>query len=279
MSLLAQPAAPIWHSNPSITRQMPRYAADIALAFFSQHPAAQWRGRHAFTGGEIIFPDPARACDLAKEAAALADAGRDHARAITLADDALRLDFTGPVAVRGKVYLAASNDAPYRASVLYVIGLVLYGRKLWQEACAAYQASAQIDPLLCWHLNDFAWMAATAPDPQAHAGLLAVKLAEHACAISGWGHWSFLGTLAAAFARSGDFDRAMAWQRIAVQLAASDEREVETARLRSFEAGEPLVEHKDPAKGNDLGGLAKLDARQLLFTARELIGLVAPPIH
>ena len=61
MSSLAQPAAPIWHSNPSITRQMPRYAADIALAFFSQHPAAQWRGRHAFTGGEIIFPDPARA--------------------------------------------------------------------------------------------------------------------------------------------------------------------------------------------------------------------------
>jgi hypothetical protein len=72
------------------------------------------------------------------------------------------------------------------------------------EAAAVYHAAAHLDPLFAWHLNNMAWMAATATDTRAHAGPFAVARAEMACAVSGWGCWRFLGTLAAAFARAGD---------------------------------------------------------------------------
>lgn len=256
--------------------------SDTPLTFFSSQPIDKWTGRHSFADGEIIFPDPMRACDIAKEAAALVDARGDVGRAVRLADDALRLDYDEAPGRRAEIYRTAGNDGPFRALMLYAIGVILKRRRLWREAGAVYHASAQIDPLLCWHLNDFAWMAATAADPDAHAGPLAIKLAEHACAASGWGYWSFVGTLAVAFARCGDFDRAIAWQRVALQLAPCEKSEKEAARMENFKAGKPWVELEIDPNDEATGfvvDLMRMDPRELLYRANELIEGVARTVQ
>src|SRR5262249_44101920 len=160
------------------------------------------------------FPDPKRARAMASEAKQVADADHDIGKAIRLLDEALRLDYEAALddgvslAQRTEAYLTAGRDEQLRALRLYHIACRLRDLELPREAGAVYQAAADLDPLFAWHLNNSAWIAATWPDVRAQDGRVAVTLAATACEISGWACWCFVGTLAAAFARAGDFRRA-----------------------------------------------------------------------
>ena len=57
-------------------------------------------------------------------------------------------------------------------------------------------------------LDELAWLLATNPDPNARDGTEAVRLAEHACDLTGRKIAALLDTLAAAYAETGDFPRA-----------------------------------------------------------------------
>jgi hypothetical protein len=75
---------------------------------------------------------------------------------------------------RLKAYDARGREESRRSVLLYHLG-VRFGRlKLWNEAGAVCRAAAELDPFFVWLLN-FAWMAATATDPQAHACDLATS--------------------------------------------------------------------------------------------------------
>ena len=156
------------------------------------------------------------------------------------------------------------------------IGIILARVKLWREAAFVYQAAADLDPLFAWHLNNLAWMASTASDVRAHAGQYSVVAATRACEISGWACWCFIGTLAAAFARAGDFRRAAEWQRISLRLAPEREKAEAQEMLRQFETGEAHVDHdRKPAAGGPGPSdeeLAQIDVEALLSRAKELIG-------
>jgi hypothetical protein len=149
--------------------------------------------------------------------------------------------------------------------------------ELPREAGAVYQAAADLDPLFAWHLNNFAWMAATSPDLRANDGQLAVTLAARACEISGWGYWCFLGTLAAAFARAGEFRRAAEWQRISSRLARGRQQDKARRMLRHFEAGEAYVDlDLKPAAGGcrpSRDEVSEINVQQLLAEAQKLIGM------
>ena len=109
-----------------------------------------------------------------------------------------------------------------------------------------------------------------------------VAAAEWACANSGWGCWSFLGTLAAAFARENDFERAVAWQRVSLQLTPEPQRHCAEFELGEFERGRPYIDNKRKVSaGAEITDeeLSQLNVRDLLLKANELITAARTVIH
>ncbi|MFU8816921.1 MAG: hypothetical protein ACNA7W_16355 [Pseudomonadales bacterium] len=103
-------------------------------------------------------------------------------------------------------------------------------------ARAAAQSSVQA-------LNDYAWLLATSQFDSVRNGQQAVTLALQAVSHSRTP--AYLDTLAAAYAETGKFDKAVETQREALALVPEDDQalaeELET-HLQAFEAGEPWRE-------------------------------------
>ena len=70
-------------------------------------------------------------------------------------------------------------------------------------------------------LNDFAWALATHPDAAFRNVAQAVALAERACELTSHNNPLYLGTLAAAYAEAGQFEKAVATAQQARELARS----------------------------------------------------------
>lgn len=102
------------------------------------------------------------------------------------------------------------------------------------------RAAAQDSPQA---LNDYAWLLATSPFDQVRNGQQAVTLALQA--VSRNRSPGYLDTLAAAYAETGKFDRAVATQREALALVPEGEvalaEELES-HLDAFESGDPWRE-------------------------------------
>lgn len=89
------------------------------------------------------------------------------------------------------------------------------------EAIAEYQGVLALQPEHLADLNNLAWLLATAPEAALRDAPEAVRLAEHACQLTGYQRPLFLGTLAAAYAEAGRFAEAVATAETAVALAAA----------------------------------------------------------
>ncbi len=258
---------------------------DAALAAYQSLPADGWRGRHPFPGGEIVFADRLLARQYALAGQHALNVNHDLEGAIRLLEASMRLDYAGTLEaddvlmLRVEAYHARGDERPARAVLLYNLGVTFGRRRCWREAGAAYRASADFDPVFAWHLNNFAWMAATAPDPAAHAGSLAVALAQHTCISTGFGCWAFIGTLAAAYARTGDFDRAVAWQRVARTLTPAGERAFSEQRLATYEAGQAYLDLVPRPIGGDDDNNEGTDTATLWGEAEALMGVSRGALH
>jgi Flp pilus assembly protein TadD len=113
------------------------------------------------------------------------------------------------------------------------------GRKHLREAASL----APDSPVL---LDDFAWLLATHPDGALRNGGEAVRLAEHACALTGRKNPGFIATLAAAYAETGRFSEASHTAEEALSLARSsgDKHVVRLSQnlLASFRVDRPYRE-------------------------------------
>jgi TPR repeat protein len=255
--------------------------ADLALA---AHQAAQMGPGlvdHSSQQGLVTISNSAKALSLLEQATSALQSGASIGDAIKLFEEVLRCDPAVALndeaaSLRAEAYLKAGLSEPKRALDLYNIALIFGSLGMWREAGMCYQASADLDPLFAWHFNNFSWMAATSEDVRAHSGRYAVILATRACEVSGWGYWSFIGTLAAAFARAGDFQRAADWQKIALKLAPEDQKASSLEMLQRFESGEAYIDREHaPAAGEAAPSKAELeqiDVDKLIQLARELIG-------
>jgi tetratricopeptide (TPR) repeat protein len=86
---------------------------------------------------------------------------------------------------------------------------------------AEYRAALRLNPNLPGTLNNLAWLLATNPDARLRDGAEAVKLAEQACEATGWQQTITIGTLAAAYAEAGDFDKAVQTAQKACDTASA----------------------------------------------------------
>jgi WD40 repeat protein len=103
--------------------------------------------------------------------------------------------------------------------------------------------------------NSLAWTLATDPDSLRRDGQKAVRLAEKAVATTHRRNASYLDTLAAAHAETGQFAKAISIQQEAIALAQSEQGKRDLAsRLKLYEKNSPYREH---------GSLAELTSARL----------------
>lgn len=88
-----------------------------------------------------------------------------------------------------------------------------------QEAITHYEMALKIAPRSLAALNNLAWLFATSADETIRNGAKAMALAEQAVRLSGGANPFFLHKLAAAYAESGNFSKALQTAERALQLA------------------------------------------------------------
>ena len=120
---------------------------------------------------------------------------------------------------------------------MYTLGLGVEkseseGAKWFQRATANGNPEA---------LNGLAWLLATSFHEDARNGTNAVAFAEKAVAATSCTNASYLDTLAAAYAETGDFERAITTQKEAIaQVHVQTDKSDFESRLKLFEAHTPF---------------------------------------
>ena len=117
-------------------------------------------------------------------------------------------------------YLVAGLDAnPAHAELHASLSLLLLQQGRSQEAIDHARKALEIRPDNAPYQNNLAWMLATVPERSLREGAKAVELALQASRASGGNDPSDLDTLAAAYAESGDFEKAVETAQRALKLA------------------------------------------------------------
>src|SRR6185312_7334377 len=86
-----------------------------------------------------------------------------------------------------------------------------------------------------WVYGEWALMLATSPDPKRRDGKKAVAYATRACEMSGWKEAYHINALAAAYAESGNFAKAVEFQEKANRVDSdATTRKLGQARLKLY---------------------------------------------
>jgi tetratricopeptide (TPR) repeat protein len=119
-------------------------------------------------------------------------------------------------------YLRPALDLqPQNPEAHVELALALTAKREIKQAVNEYKAAIRLDPNLPVALNNLAWLLATSSDNQLRNGPEAVHLALHACELTGYREAVMIGTLAAAYAEAGEFDKAVDAAKRASDLALS----------------------------------------------------------
>jgi tetratricopeptide (TPR) repeat protein len=148
---------------------------------------------------------------------------KDYDRAIKDYNEAIRLD---------PKYVAAFRNR----------GLAYRLKKDYDRAIKDYDEAIRLDPKFASAFNSRAWLLATCPDASYRDGKKAVDLAKKAIELAGKDADSYYhGTLAAAYAEVGQFDKAVAEQRKALEDKSldSEDRAKMEQRLKLYREEKP----------------------------------------
>ena len=132
---------------------------------------------------------------------------------------------------------------------------LLYQTAKFGEAVSEYRQVVAARPDDVEVLSNLAWLLATCPDSAVRDGAEAVRLAEHACRLSGYQQARTLGALAAAYAEAGRFNDAVSAAQKAIELASADGNTrlamIGRQLLALFRAGKPYHEPRAPTSHSE----------------------------
>jgi len=178
----------------------------------------------------------------------------DFDKAIADFDEAIRLDpkysnaFANRAAAwdaKGELDKALADYAeairldPRNVWALIKRGDTWYRKGDFKEALADYDKAIDIDPKSMEAHGARAWLRATCPDEAYRGGAKSVEDATKASELADRKDSDMLDTLAAAYAESGQFDKAVESQEKAIELAPEDEKEEYRSRLKLYQEGKP----------------------------------------
>ena len=115
--------------------------------------------------------------------------------------------------------------------------LIKSGR--FKDAIIQYDRAYRASPDSIDVQNNLAWILATCPDKALRDAPRAVTLAEQAARSTNYADASTLDTLAAAYAESGAFEKAVMTQRKAIELTPATSRSDLQKRLDLYLSGQP----------------------------------------
>jgi len=124
----------------------------------------------------------------------------------------------------------------------YMIGIDHLRRKEYPQAVSAFEKSIKADPDYVPPRIVLAWFLAATEARELRDGKRAVELALKACELTEWKKTDYLDTLAAAYARAGDFEQAVKWQERALEGMKSFDVRTESAareRLKLYRSRKP----------------------------------------
>ncbi len=200
------------------------------------------------TGGESNLGHALLAMDRVDEAIPHLE------KAIESTSDSAELhsDLGAALAERGRIdeaipeFERALQISPHLVPAQSRLGMALMMKGRAAEGLAQWREALKEEPDNLQVLNNLAWLLATSPDASIRNGKEAVELAEHAVQITSAKEPSILGTLAAAYAETGDFGKAIEAQRQATDIATQQGKaELAAAlnrRMAKFEANTPIRE-------------------------------------
>jgi len=138
--------------------------------------------------------------------------------------------------------LALSPDA---VDAEYSLGKALIMSGRGEDGLAYWKKALRKDPDNLQVLNDTAWVMATSSDAALRDGNAATILAEHAAALTSEREPAILGTLAAVYAETGRYDKAIELEQRATELAT---QQGNAALADSLNARLALYEEKTPIR-------------------------------
>jgi tetratricopeptide (TPR) repeat protein len=135
--------------------------------------------------------------------------------------------------------------APDAVDAQYSLGKALIMSGRGEEGLAYWKQALLKEPDNLQVLNDTAWVLATSSDAALRDGNAAMALAEHAAQLTSEREPAILGTLAAVFAETGRFDKAVEFEKRATELAT---QQGNAALAQSLNARLALFEEKTPVR-------------------------------
>ena len=147
-------------------------------------------------------------------------------------------------------YGKAIQLSPQNPLLFKARALILVGRERFEEAAKDYEAMINLNPQDSACLNLAAWFFATCSSDNVRNGKKALGWAQQACKLTEYKNSLFLDTLAAAYATSGEFKKAVLWQTEAIDRLKEEKIEDDSrtqmekemnSRLKLFEQRKSFV--------------------------------------
>ena len=153
------------------------------------------------------------------------------------------------LAVKGKFndafyhYQEVLRINPKYAGAYYNLGKIYANKGDIENAILYYKKTLQVSPNMAEALYNLSWITATTKDDKFRTGIEAIKLAEKLCKLQNYSQPLSLDALAAAYAETGKFKKAVITARKGLELALEmGPKELALGlenRLTLYQAGRP----------------------------------------